>query len=139
MAELTLEEQFAEGIKRYEAGESPETLLPEFLEICSLDPKNAAAWSCVAWLHLLMGNANLALKAAQRSIKLDPRNPQAHVNLALALLGTGSKGVRKHIELVEKFMGYSEEIRQDVADNIEDGLQRKPDWPELQKVKKWLS
>ena len=104
-----------------------------------LDPKNAAAWSCVSWLHLLLGSADLALPAAQRSIKLDHRNPQAHVNLALALLGTGGKGVRKHIELVQKVMDFSEEVRADIHDNIADGLKRKPDWQELEKVKRWLS
>lgn len=139
MTEQTIEQRFEKGFERYEAGESPETLLPEFLEICRLDPKNAAAWSCVAWLHLLRGSADLALPAAQRSIKLDHRNPQAHINLALALLGTGGKGVRKHIELVQKVMDFSEEVRADIHDNIADGLKRKPDWQELEKVKRWLS
>lgn len=139
MTELTIEERFTKGFERYDAGESPDTLLPEFLEICRLDPKNAAAWSCVAWLHLLRGKPELALPAAQRSIKIDPRNPQAHVNVALALLGTGGKGVRKHIELVQKVMDFSEEMRHDVFENIEDGLKRKPDWQEMVKVKNWLS
>ncbi|MBV5257704.1 hypothetical protein FLX56_04605 [Synechococcus moorigangaii CMS01] len=139
MTELTIEQRFEAGIQRYDAGEGPDTLLPEFLEICKLDPKNAAAWSCVAWLHLLRDKADLALTAAQRSIKIDPRNPQAHVNLALALLGTESKGVRKHIELVQKVMDFSEEVRADVLENIEDGLKRRPDWKELVKVKNWLA
>lgn len=139
MTELTLEQRFEAGFKRYDAGESPEALLPEFIEICSLDPKNAAAWSCVAWLHLLRDKPELALPAAQRSVKVDHRNPQSHINLALALLGTGGKGVRRHIELVQKVMDFSEEVRTEVNDNIEDGLKRKPDWKELQKVKKWLA
>ncbi|OKH14632.1 tetratricopeptide repeat protein [[Limnothrix rosea] IAM M-220] len=139
MTELTIEQRFEKGFERYDAGEAPETLLPEFLEICRLDPKNAAAWSCVAWLHLLRDKPDLALPAAQRSIKLDHRNPQAHVNAALALLGTGGKGVRKHIELVQKVMDFSDEVKTDINENIEDGLKRKPDWKDLQKVKKWLS
>lgn len=139
MTELTLEQRFEAGFKRYDAGESPEELLPEFMEICRLDPKNAAAWSCVAWLHLLRDKPELALPAAQRSVKVDHRNPQSHINLALALLGTGGKGVRRHIELVQKIMDFSEEVRTEVNDNIEDGLKRKPDWKELQKVKKWLA
>ncbi|MGB2926496.1 MAG: hypothetical protein WBB82_14440 [Limnothrix sp.] len=139
MTELTIEQRFEEGFKRYDAGESPEELLPEFLEICRLDPKNAAAWSCVAWLHLLRDKPELALPAAQRSVKVDHRNPQAHINLALALLGTGGKGVRRHIELVQKVMDFSEEVRADVLENIEDGFKRKPDWKDLQKVKNWLT
>jgi predicted Zn-dependent protease len=139
MTELTIEERFAKGFERYEAGEAPETLLPEFLAICQLDPKNAAAWSCVAWLNLLLGKADMALSAAQRSLKLDHRNPQAHVNIALALLGTGGKGVRKHIELVHKVIDFSEEAKADIEENIEDGLKRRPDWKDLAKVKKWLS
>ena len=79
------------------------------------------------------------LPAAQRSVKVDHRNPQSHINLALALLGTGGKGVRRHIELVQKVMDFSEEVRTEVNENIEDGLKRKPDWKELQKVKKWLA
>lgn len=139
MTELTIEQRFEKGFERYDAGESPEVLLPEFLDICRLDPKNAAAWSCVAWLHLLRDKADLALPAAQRSVKIDHRNPQAHVNLALALLGTGGKGVRKHIELVQKVIDFSDEVKADIDENIEDGLKRRPDWKELQKVKKWLS
>ena len=139
MTELTLEQRFEKGFERYDAGESPDTLLPEFLEICQMDPKNAAAWSCVAWLHLLRGKPEMALSAAQRSVKIDHRNPQAHVNLALALLGTGGKGVRRHIELVQKVMDFSDEVKADINENIEDGLKRKPDWKELEKVKKWLS
>lgn len=139
MTELTIEQRFEKGFERYDAGESPDTLLPEFLEICQLQPKNAAAWSCVSWLHLLRGKPDVALAAAQRSVKIDHRNPQAHVNLALALLGTGGKGVRRHIELVQKVMDFSDEVKAEINENIEDGLKRKPDWKELEKVKKWLS
>lgn len=139
MTELTIEQRFEKGFERYDAGEAVETLLPEFLEICKLDPKNAAAWSCVAWLHLLRDKPDMALPAAQRSVKIDPRNPQAHINLTLSLLATGGKGVRKHIELVQKVMDFSEEVRADINDSIADGLKRKPEWKELLKVKKWLT
>ena len=80
----------------------------------------------------------LALKAAKKSVKIDSRPPQARINLALAMLDTGAKGVRDHIEAAQQMMSLDEEIHKDIVENIEDGLSRKPDWKSLQRVKKWL-
>jgi hypothetical protein len=46
--------------------------------------------------------------------------------------------VRPHVELAGQIMSLDKEIYQTVADNIEDGLERKPDWKNLQRVKAWL-
>jgi hypothetical protein len=35
-------------------------------------------------------------------------------------------------------MSFDKEIYQTVADNIEDGLARKPNWKSLQRIKEWL-
>jgi hypothetical protein len=35
-------------------------------------------------------------------------------------------------------MMMSSELRDEVSQNIEDGLTRKPDWAALQRVKSWL-
>lgn len=130
---------FEEGLKRYQAGEEPETLLPVFQDICDRAPKNASAWACVAWLYLLMDKPKNALKAAQKSVKLDATSPQSRINLALALLDSGEKGVRPHIQVVQQIMTLDADIRQDIEENIEDGLNRKPDWDSLKRIKSWLN
>lgn len=129
---------FEAGFQRYQAGEAPESLIPTFKGICDRAPKNATAWACLAWLYLLADRPQLALKAAQKGVRLDPRAPQGRVNLALAMLETGTAGVRSHIEAVRQAMAGDAETRQSVAENLEDGLNRKPDWTSLQRVKNWL-
>jgi predicted Zn-dependent protease len=129
---------FDAGLERYNAGEGPETLIPVFKDICDRAPKIAAAWSCLAWLYLLDNKPEPAYKVAQKGVKLDPNAPQGRVNLALAMLQTGQKGVRKHIEVVQQMMALDSEVRQTLFESIEDGLNRKPDWESLKRVKNWL-
>lgn len=131
-------EMFDAGIERYRAGEGPDTLLPVFKEICQQAPKNSSAWTCLAWLHLLDNQPEKALKAAKTAVKIHPQDPQARINLALAMLETKQKGVREHVEFAQQVMIASSELRQDVEENIKDGLDRKPDWKSLQKIKAWL-
>ena len=69
---------------------------------------------------------------------IDAKHPQAQVNLVLAMLENNRPGVRPHVELAGQIMSLDKEIYQTVADNIEDGLERKPDWKNLQRVKAWL-
>jgi predicted Zn-dependent protease len=126
------------GIERYKAGEKPEDLIPVFQDICDRAPKNAAAWSSLAWLYLLTDKPKLALKAAQKSVKLDSRAPQACINLAIAMLETGTAGVRQHVEAAQQMMSLDAQIRQDIEENVEDGLSRKPGWKSLERVKNWL-
>ncbi|YAI81920.1 MAG: tetratricopeptide repeat protein [cyanobacterium endosymbiont of Rhopalodia sterrenbergii] len=134
----SLETAFEQGLERYKQGESPETLIPFFKTICDRAPKNSTAWTCLAWLYLLVDRPESALKAANKSVKIDNRSPQARINLALAMLDIGAKGVRIHIEAAERMMSLDDGIRQDIRDNIEDSLARKPDWKNLQRVKNWL-
>ena len=129
---------FDQALEKYQAGETAENLIPTFQEICSSEPKNSAAWTCLAWLYLLLEKPQPALKAAQRSVRIEPRDPHTQVNLALAMLDTGAKGVRKHIDIVKQAIEFDENIKANVKENIEDGLKRKPDWKSLQKVQKWL-
>jgi predicted Zn-dependent protease len=126
------------GIERYNAGESPETLIPYFQDLCDRAPKTAAAWSSLAWLYLLSDKPKQALKAAQKSVKLDSKAPQARINLVLAMLETETSGVRSHIEVAQQIMALDAQIRQDIEENIQDGLTRKPDWKSLERVKNWL-
>lgn len=134
----TVESLFDTGIERYKTGESPETLIPVFKEVCDRAPKNAAAWTCLAWLYLLDDKANAALKAAQKAVKLNPQDPQARVNLAVAMLDAGKTGVREHVELAGQMMMAVPELKEEVQQSIEDGFSRKPNWPNLTRVQKWL-
>ncbi|NJK46854.1 hypothetical protein HC931_00315 [Candidatus Gracilibacteria bacterium] len=129
---------FEKGLERYNAGEKAEDLIPYFKDICDRAPKNAPAWASLAWLYLLTDKPKLALKAAQKSVKLDSRSPQARINLAVAMLDAGESGIRQHIEVAAQVVSLDAQIRQDVEENIQDGLTRKPDWKSLEKVKNWL-
>ncbi|MBZ8181816.1 tetratricopeptide repeat protein [Oscillatoria salina] len=134
----TVTNLFESGFERYQAGEDAESLIPVFQEICDRSPKMSAAWSSLAWLYLLTERADLALKAAQKAVKLDANAPQARVNLVLAMLETGKKGVREHIEVAQQMASLDPQVRSDLQENIQDGFNRKSDWKSLKKVEKWL-
>ena len=134
----SVETLFDQALEKYQAGEAAENLIPTFQEICDRAPQNSAAWTCLAWLYLLVEQPKKALKAAEISVRLEPRDPQSQINLALAMLEVGQKGVRKHIEIVRQAVDFEEKIKNMVQESIEDGLKRKPDWESLQKVNKWL-
>ena len=134
----TVESLFDTGLERYKAGEAVDSLIPVFKEVCDRAPKTSAAWICLAWLYLLDNKPNLAYKAAQKAVKLNPQDPQARVNLALAMLETGQKGLREHIDIAQQLIFVNEEWSDEIKTSIEDGLSRKPDWQSLTKVKNWL-
>jgi predicted Zn-dependent protease len=133
-----IDELFNQGLQRYQAGEDPATLIPIFKDLCDRTPKNSNAWTCLAWLYLLVDQPKNAYKAAQKAVKLNPQDPQARVNLAVAMLDSGEKGVRPHIELVQQLIIASSELHDEVKENIADGLTRKPEWKSLLQVQKWL-
>jgi predicted Zn-dependent protease len=134
----TVESLFDTGLERYKAGEAADALIPVFKEVCDRAPKTSSAWICLAWLYLLDNKPNLAYKAAQKAVKLNPQDPQARVNLALAMLETGQKGLRQHIDFTQQLMLVNPEWREEIQNSIADGLSRKPDWQSLSKVKAWL-
>ncbi|HEY9639483.1 MAG TPA: tetratricopeptide repeat protein [Coleofasciculaceae cyanobacterium] len=134
----SVEELFDQGLERYKAGEPVATLLPTFKEVCDRSPKSSSAWTCLAWLYLLDNKPSQAQKAAQKAVKLNPQDPQARVNLAIAMLETAQKGVRQHVELAGQIITVAPELRDELKQNFEDGLSRKPDWKSLNRVKSWL-
>lgn len=138
MSELTVEELFDQGVERYQAGEGPEVLIPVFKEVCERSPKSSPAWTCLAWLYLLDNKPTPAYKAAQKAVKLNPQDPQARVNLAIAMLETAQKGVRQHVEIAGQLIMAVPELHDEVKHNCEEGLSRKPDWKSLTRVKQWL-
>ncbi|AFZ28018.1 hypothetical protein Cylst_6045 [Cylindrospermum stagnale PCC 7417] len=134
----TVEFLFDTGLERYKAGESADALIPVFKEVCDRAPKIGSAWICLAWLYLLDNKPNLAYKAALKAVKVNPQDPQARVNLAVAMLETGQKGLRQHIDFAQQLMFVNQEWEDEIKNSIEDGLSRKPDWQSLAKVKAWL-
>ncbi|BAY27220.1 TPR repeat-containing protein [Calothrix sp. NIES-2100] len=134
----TVESLFDTGLERYKAGESAAALIPVFKEICDRAPKSSSAWTCLAWLYLLENKGNLAYKAALKAVKLNPQDPQARINLAVAMLETKQKGLREHVDFAQQLIFVNQEWEDEVKKSIEDGLTRKPDWQSLTKVKGWL-
>ncbi|MGD1859662.1 MAG: tetratricopeptide repeat protein [Leptolyngbyaceae cyanobacterium] len=129
---------FEQGIEQYKAGATAGELIPVFKEVCDQAPKSSAALTCLAWLYLLEDKPNSALKAAQKAVKMTPQDPQGRINLALAMLETGKKGVRSHIDEALQIMMLSSDLKDEVQQNIEEGLSRKPEWNSLKRVHKWL-
>ncbi len=134
----TVESLFDTGLERYKAGESAASLIPVFKEVCDRSPKSSSAWTCLAWLYLLENKGNLAYKAAQKAVKLNPQDPQARINLAVAMLETKQKGLREHVDFAQQLIFVNKEWEDEVKNSIEDGLTRKPDWQSLAKVKGWI-
>jgi hypothetical protein len=55
------------------------------------------------------------------------------------MLETGSKGVREHIEVVQRVLVMAPEMAAELEGSMADGLQRKPGWKAMEKVKAWLA
>ena len=129
---------FDQAMERYQSGVDARELLKDFESITDSNPNQAAGWICLAWLQLLCDQPDLALRSARTAVKLNNQDPQARINLSLALLETNSKGVRDHIEFVKRSLVAVPELGEELNNSIDDGLHRKPDWKALKKVKRWL-
>lgn len=134
----TVESLFETGLERYKDGTDAAELIPVFKEICDRAPQNSAAWTCLSWLYMLDNKPKLGYKAAQKAVKLNPQDPQARVNIAAAMLETGQKGLRDHVEAASQLMLVNQEWHDEIKSSIDDGLTRKPDWKSLAKIKSWL-
>lgn len=134
----TVEALFDQGLERYKAGESAAVLIPTFKEVCDRAPKSSPAWTCLSWLYLLDNKPTQAYKTAQKAVKLNAQDPQARINLAIAMLETAQKGVRQHVEIAEQLIMAVPELKEEVQQNFEEGLSRKPDWKSLKRVQSWL-
>ena len=132
------ESLFDEAMERYKAGSAPEELIKDFEKITSTYPSNAAGWTCLSWLQLLCNSSQEALRSSRHAVKLNGQDPQARINLSLALLETNSKGVRDHIDFVKRAILVLPELEKELKESIEDGLNRKPNWKALKKIKLWL-
>ncbi len=132
------ESLFTKALDRYKAGAEPIDLIEDFEKITKSAPNQSSGWTCLAWLQLLCERPQEALNTAKIAVKLNGQDPQARINLSLALLETQSKGVRDQIDIAKKLLITVPEFEKDLKDSIADGLTRKPDWESLKKIKKWL-
>ena len=129
---------FEQALAAYQKGGSVEELLPEFVEIVRSSPSHAAAWTCLCWLQLLASRPLSALKSGRMAVRLSPQDPQARLNLSLAMLETNTKGVREQIQHIQKVLAMAPELKDDLQQSMADGLERREDWQALHKVKTWL-
>ncbi len=136
--ESSQQSPFDKAMSRYQSGAQATELIKDFELITASAPNQAAGWTCLAWLQLLCDQNEEALRSARIAVKLNGQDPQARINLSLALLETKSKGVRDHIEFVQRALLVVPELEQEIRNSIEDGLERKSDWKALLKVKAWL-
>ncbi len=136
--ESNQESLFDKAMARYQSGTAALDLIKDFETITTAFPSQSAGWTCLAWLHLLCDQHDAALRSARMAVKLNSQDPQARINLTLALLATNSKGVREHIEFVKRALVVVPDFEKELKDSIEDGLNRKPDWKALEKVREWL-
>ncbi len=139
MIDKNMEESlFDSALARYQSGADASEVIGDFETITDNSPNHSAGWTCLSWLQLLCNQPDAALRSARVAVKLNAQDPQARINLSLALLETKSKGVRDQIELVKKILFAIPELKNDIKSSISDGLTRKPDWHELKKIKAWL-
>ncbi len=129
---------FNDALTRYKSGGATQDVLDDFQVITNQIPNHFAAWTCLSWLHLLLKNNDQGLFAARQAVKLNGQDPQARMNLSLALLATNTKGVRDHITIIKRMMLMIPDIEEELKLSIEDGFLRYPEWPEMKKVKNWL-
>ena len=130
---------FEEALSAYEQGSTAEELIPRFLDVINHTPNHSAAWTCLCWLQLLANRPMAALKSGRMAVRLAPGDPQARINLSLAMLETNTKGVRRHIEQARQVIASTPDIAADLRKSIADGLTRRSDWAALVKVEGWLA
>ena len=136
--ESSQESLFQQAMNRYQQGAPAQELLADFETITAAAPRQSAGWTSLAWLQLLSDQSEEALRSARMAVKLNHQDPQARINLCLAMLETKAKGVRDQIEVVQQVLAVAPEVGAELKESIDDGLKRRPEWPALLKVKAWL-
>ena len=129
---------FEQAIGRYQQGAPVDEVIDDLIAITQQEPRLSAGWTCLAWLQLLDNQPQAGLRSARMAVKLNPQDPQARINLSLAMLETNAKGVREHIEWVLRVRAMAPELAEELDGSMADGLARRPDWQALQKVQAWL-
>ena len=126
------DERYEEGIKRYDAGEAVESLIPYFQALRQERPDIRVAVA-LSWLYTLAGQREKAFLYAREAKGV----PQGKYNNALALLTFKEKGVREKLDEAYRLGG--EEGRKDAIENLQDAIKRRGGhYPEATKMMKWL-
>ena len=133
-----IESDFNAALSRYQNGKDLNSILQDFQKIIQQLPNHFAAWTCLSWLQLLLKKNEEALASARQAVNLNQQDPQARMNLSLALLATNNKGVREHVELIKKMAMMMPDVKKELKESVEDGFNRYPNWPELTKINNWL-
>ncbi len=133
-----IESDFNAALSRYQDGQELVPIAKDFQKIIQQIPNHFAAWTCLSWLQLLLKNNEEALAAARQAVRLNHQDPQARMNLSLALLATKNKGVREHVELIKKMTIMMPDVKTELKESVDDGFKRYPNWPELIKINRWL-
>tara|TARA_Y100001970_G_C13944756_1_gene705033 strand:- start:307 stop:735 length:429 start_codon:yes stop_codon:yes gene_type:complete len=133
-----IESDFNAALSRYQDGHELLPIAQDFQKIIQQIPNHFAAWTCLSWLQLLLKNNEEALAAARQAVRLNQQDPQARMNLSLALLATNNKGVRENVELIKKMAMMMPDVKIELKESVADGFKRYPNWPELNKINKWL-
>ena len=136
--ENTEESLFDNALARYRSGVSAGDVIEDFEALAKASPNDSACWTCLSWLQLLCDQHQAALRSARAAVRINGQDPQARINLSLALLETNSKGVREHIEFVKRAMILLPALENEISESITDGLNRKSNWQALKKIKSWL-
>ena len=105
--ETSQDSLFEQAMARYQAGAAAAEVLADFARIVEAAPRQSAGWTCLAWLQLLCDQPEEALRSARFAVRLNGQDPQARINLSLALLETQSKGVRDHIQVLGSVMPFA--------------------------------
>ena len=134
-----IESDFNSALSKYHDGQELTLIVEDFQKIIHQIPNHFAAWTCLSWLQLLLKNNDEALVAARQAVRLNQQDPQARMNLSLALLATNNKGVREQVELIKKMAIMMPDVKNELKESVQDGFNRYPNWPELNKINKWLA
>ena len=134
-----IESDFNSALSKYHDGQELTLIVEDFQKIIHQIPNHFAAWTCLSWLQLLLKNNQAALVAARQAVRLNQQDPQARMNLSLALLATNNKGVREQVELIKKMAIMMPDVKNELKESVQDGFNRYPNWPELNKINKWLA
>ena len=131
-----IEEDFNSALSKYKDGQDLIPIVQDFQKIIQQIPNHFAAWTCLAWLQLLLKNNEEALAAARQAVRLNQQDPQARMNLSLALLATKNKGVRENVEFIKNMGMMMPDVKSDLKESLEAGFKRDQDWPDLTIIKK---
>lgn len=131
---------FEVGLELYEQKAPYEQIIPLFEQGLTLAQRDSVGYTCLAWLHLLRNENDDAAKGlvyAQKAVRLDAGNAQANFNLVLAMLLNNASGVRQEFQRAMSKLNTQED-RQEVIENLNDAIERRPDLEAAKKILKWM-